>query len=109
MPVHRSGRGDEIACSTPEGIGGGISVAKQIVDVTFVRVLNARRHRRGNQTWKTQAEDSTPNVLNARRHRRGNQVPCATRGQFLVANVLNARRHRRGNQDPESGDESEEG
>ena len=98
-----------ILCSTPEGIGGGISlVVARPVDCRTV--LNARRHRRGNQKL-SQARKATPpkcstpegigggirrrslqpfqsgtGVLNARRHRRGNQF----RGTVSVARILSS-------------------
>ena len=134
-----------VKCSTPEGIGGGIRGQRRRhpanrcasaqrpkasegesgqsggFAVRTLRVLNARRHRRGNQGIPPAPSVSHRTVLNARRHRRGNQGPgcrlsdcladlCSTpegigggirqpaqklRGQFFV---LNARRHRRGNQ-----------
>ena len=60
-------------------------------------MLNARRHRRGNQQTTHGFLARSPLVLNARRHRRGNQIadPRCQRGE---GSVLNARRHRRGNQ-----------
>ncbi len=60
-------------CSTPEGIGGGISVLC-VCHLLAPRVLNARRHRRGNQRRRADrlSWHCFP-VLNARRHRRGNQ------------------------------------
>ncbi len=63
-----------------------------------VRVLNARRHRRGNQgLWTTGEIASSPArpVLNARRHRRGNQEDVGA-SSVSSTRVLNARRHRRG-------------
>ena len=85
-------------CSTPEGIGGGIRRAPTRTAARWRGVLNARRHRRGNQRrQRSRVGGRRPRVLNARRHRRGNQaehipIVCSTES------VLNARRHRRGNQ-----------
>ena len=108
-------------CSTPEGIGGGISVTPVQGYENELLVLNARRHRRGNQGGRCDGAWNGASVLNARRHRRGNQTeqtqllsacssaqrPKASEGESgprwrcresTFPAVLNARRHRRGNQ-----------
>ena len=61
-------------CSTPEGIGGGISCCAPLAGAgRDLPVLNARRHRRGNQLILIILNCHVLSVLNARRHRRGNQ------------------------------------
>ena len=118
-----------VRCSTPEGIGGGIRVqtnrARSQERVSAQRpkasegesgsglpsfrlsggsVLNARRHRRGNQMSR---------VATACRPSASAQRPKASEGESvglidcrdsLSHPVLNARRHRRGNQPIDKGD-----
>ena len=109
-------------CSTPEGIGAGITHRSEYRRTTrTARVLNARRHRSGNYlaTLRSRSRHVAA-VLNARRHRSGNyrrggqvpadhgpgaQRPKASERELLRhasstlsgQHVLNARRHRSGN------------
>ncbi len=67
------GIGSLLKCSTPEGIGGGIRGGTRRRRIQEF-VLNARRHRRGNQSRVELHRPVNARVLNARRHRRGNQA-----------------------------------
>ena len=67
-PTERLG----VVCSTPEGIGGGITIVAREGQLKCGVVLNARRHRRGNHGNHTRGVRCDTVVLNARRHRRGN-------------------------------------
>ena len=60
-------------------------------------VLNARRHRDGDQRGQPVVSTLRRPVLNARRHRDGDQLKALSRAVVLHA-VLNARRHRDGDQ-----------
>ena len=110
-----------VLCSTPGGIetviratGTGARLCRG--------VLNARRHRDGDQDWRLRSPLFDRLVLNARRHRDGDQSghlfpgelarSCSTPGGIetvirqhghdarrLGFGVLNARRHRDGDQD----------
>ena len=48
----------EKECSTPEGIGGGIRRCVRQITSIWGHVLNARRHRRGNQKRTTNSSRS---------------------------------------------------
>ena len=47
----------KLGCSTPEGIGGGISLQRGNPPQPLRHVLNARRHRRGNQSETTPTDE----------------------------------------------------
>ena len=59
-------------CSTPEGIGAGITVRDGLRVLARLAVLNARRHRSGNYNAGCIRCICQLSVLNARRHRSGN-------------------------------------
>ncbi len=108
--------------ATPEGIGGGIRPSCTAPDRAAPRVLNARRHRRGNQG---PGPDLVVSALSGAQRPKASEgesgswsgsgrlrsLWCSTpegigggirracdRHRHHVGPVLNARRHRRGNQ-----------
>ena len=60
-------------CSTPGGIETVISPTGRPRRRPRSRVLNARRHRDGDQHRRVSSDRRLPSVLNARRHRDGDQ------------------------------------
>ena len=82
-------------CSTPEGIGAARTRDTQTRARSGYHVLNARRHRSGENRERQGQRERQQVVLNARRHRSGeNRV--ALRQSGAIGAVLNARRHRSG-------------
>ena len=125
---HLRARVDRVAgrCSTPEGIGAA-TTASRCAQGPRAWVLNARRHRSGDDAPTDPPPGWRPPVLNARRHRSGDDrsqvrrasrspggcstpegigaatTPLAISGPRAPQPVLNARRHRSGDDRSPSG------
>ena len=84
-----------IECSTPEGIGAATTARSWRPSRRTRPVLNARRHRSGDDAVPRRGHRQGDGVLNARRHRSGDDRAAGS-SCTLTRSVLNARRHRSG-------------
>ncbi len=90
-----------LPCSTPEGIGGGIRADAAESVKTPTSCAQRPKASEGESASGTSQRTRSSRVLNARRHRRGNQLRNSLILVKFLNQVLNARRHRRGNQTPQ--------
>ena len=85
-------------CSTPEGIGAARTGPRRLQEAHGHVVLNARRHRSGENVDLEEVAGTLDRVLNARRHRSGENWDYDDDGalSYAVCSTPEGAQHRPG-------------